>query len=630
MKKLGTILLLVVVALSPAWQAHAQDGSGGTRSVFSLGAGSRAIAMGGAFSAIGDDASALYYNPAALRLNQNPGIMFNHIQLFSGFADANYDFIGLVYPTLTVGSVGLGFMTTGTGSIREFDEYSRELDEISYREWQAMLGYAFDVPWEYIGKLTFGTSVKVLNQRVGGFSDTGTGLDIGLLYRIPRLEGLVLGCNLQDIIGAETKLVTISEQVDRTLMLGAGYARIFGNGSRLMLAVQLDMPERADSDFRFGAEYTFKKHLSFRVGYDSEQITAGIGFAWHGFQFDYGYFSREEAGSSHPLTLSARVGSSLEERVRIREEERLREESRRIQQIFASRVAEHMQAAEAARREGDLEGALDNLKIALDYDPANHAAVESLTVVRNEILEEQEARIRDTEKAALVRQHFELGLEYYSANDYLLSRAEWLNVLEIDPENESAREYLVRTEEKLDEQVGLHKVRATELERQGQWTTALGEWNMIRMLKPTSREAASAIERINKRIEEQSQDLRTASQRLRVIQLFENALEAFGSGRYAEAAEILREVLRAEPDHEEARMLLRRAERRLVPLTEEEKEEIKRLYIEGMKYFTQENYSKAIEEWKKILEIDPDNESVMDNIREAEKRLKKAGSPEAN
>jgi cytochrome c-type biogenesis protein CcmH/NrfG len=47
-----------------------------------------------------------------------------------------------------------------------------------------------------------------------------------------------------------------------------------------------------------------------------------------------------------------------------------------------------------------------------------------------------------------------------------------------------------------------------------------------------------------------------------------------------------------------------------------------------MKHFTQRNYSEAIEIWKKILEIDPDNESVSKNIEDARQRLEKTGSLE--
>ncbi|MFA4949095.1 MAG: PorV/PorQ family protein, partial [Candidatus Krumholzibacteriia bacterium] len=281
------VTISIVCALSvAAGHADAQEGTGGTRSIFSIGAGSRAIALGGAFSAIGDDASVLYYNPAALRLCRYPGAVLNHIQLFSGFSDARYDFLGLVYPTISAGSIGLGIMTVGTGGIKGYDEFSRETEEFSYRESQVALGYALDLPWQYIGVVTAGSSIKVLSQRVGAFSAAGTGLDIGFLYRPKYVRRIAIGCNLQDIVGAETKLVTLIDKVDRTIMVGAGYTYPFTNGSSLSLALQMNAPQRDKKEFRFGAEYLFRNYISVRVGYDSEMITAGLGIGWHGFSFD--------------------------------------------------------------------------------------------------------------------------------------------------------------------------------------------------------------------------------------------------------------------------------------------------------------------------------------------------------
>ena len=74
----------------------------------------------------------------------------------------------------------------------------------------------------------------------------------------------------------------------------------------------MDMPERADRDLRFGAEYSFRNIASIRAGFDSESITAGIGFGWNRYRGDYGFFSREEAGSSHPFSILARIGTSIE------------------------------------------------------------------------------------------------------------------------------------------------------------------------------------------------------------------------------------------------------------------------------------------------------------------------------
>lgn len=628
MKKLVILISIACVLSVASVDAAAQDGTGGTRSVFSIGAGSRAIALGGAFSAIGDDASVLYYNPAALRLCRRPGAVLNHIQLLSGFSDATYDFLGLVYPTISAGSIGLGIMTVGTGGIRGFDEFSRETGELDYRESQVILGYAFDLPWRYVGDVTAGASVKALNQRVGEFSAAGTGLDIGFVYRPKYVRRVAVGCNLQDIVGAETKLVTLTDKVDRTIMVGAGYTYPFANGSSLSLALQMNAPQRDEKEFRFGAEYLFKNFVSVRVGFDSESITAGLGLGWRGFSFDYGFFSRGDAGSSHPLTLSSRIGESIEEKIAAREQRRLVEEEGRIRQILSKRISGHVSEAERYRKEGALGKALDELKLALEYDPTNTAVAETLAVVERTILAEERSRTQDAEKAALISRHFKLGLDYYSTDDYVLSRAEWRNVLALDSSNASALEYLGKTEEKLGSLAEQHRARAGELERQGQLAAALGEWNVVRTLDPESVEAKEAADRINRRLDEMSRDYTQTSKKLRVMELFDGAVKAFGDGKYAEASAGLGELLRLEPTHEEGRRLLLRAQRRMTPLTDKEKAQVRALYIEGMKFFTQGKYTSAVEQWKKILDIDPDNESVSKNIEEARKRLENTGVPE--
>ncbi|MBN1163872.1 MAG: PorV/PorQ family protein [Candidatus Krumholzibacteriota bacterium] len=630
MKKFIIILLLLLGYPLINGDIYAQEGSGGTGSIFRIGAGSRAIALGGAFTALGDDPSVLYYNPAALKLNDAPRILANHIQLFSGFSDATYDFLGLAYPTTSVGAFGIGFMSAGTGGIREFDQFSRETGEISYRENQGILAYAFELPWKYAGAVTTGFSVKILSQRVGESSDTGTGVDLGFLYRHRYLPGVTVGCNFQDLVGAETKLVETSEKVDRTIMLGAGYSYPFQNGSVLNLAVQLDMPARMDKAPRFGAEYDYKHKISFRMGFDSQSITAGIGVGWRGYQADYGFYTREEAGSSHPVSISARIGMPLEEKIRIQEELRIAEEQRRLDEIFSRRVRQHITAADSLRREGLFDQAFDEIKIALEYDPGNETASRMREEVGEEIMRQQEERAVTQEKAVVINEHFRLGLNHYSNNEYILARAQWRNVLELDQENKQAADYLERTEQKLAEQIRQHQANAAAYERNGKLADALVEWNMVKMIDPENAEAAEATGRISRRMEELSRDLRSASRRLGTIELFENALNAFSVGRYNEATELLTRVLGRQPDHQEARNLLRRIQRRMTPLTEEQKEEIRKLYIEGMKQFTQQEYQQAIETWRKILEIDPDNESVKKNIEEAELRIQKLQSPEAD
>jgi len=97
-------------------------------------------------------------------------------------------------------------------------------------------------------------------------------------------------------------------------------------------------------------------------------------------------------------------------------------------------------------------------------------------------------------------------------------------------------------------------------------------------------------------------------------------------GNYHEAAEKLKRVLEINPDHREAGKLLDRTRRRLVPLAKKEKDQIRKLYIRGMEYFTQREYRSAIEVWNKILKIDPENESIKKNIKEAQDRIEMINS----
>jgi len=89
--------LAFIIILGPRVRVFAQ-GDGGTRSIFSLGAGSRAISLGRSYVSLADDASALYWNPAALRNVEDKQLMIMYMPLFGGFSDATYSFFGSGLP----------------------------------------------------------------------------------------------------------------------------------------------------------------------------------------------------------------------------------------------------------------------------------------------------------------------------------------------------------------------------------------------------------------------------------------------------------------------------------------------------------------------------------------------------
>ena len=66
-------------------------------------------------------------------------------------------------------------------------------------------------------------------------------------------------------------------------------------------------------------------------------------------------------------------------------------------------------------------------------------------------------------------------------------------------------------------------------------TVAIGEWNNVQILEPNHPRAKSSINRLRRNMEAQSQSLQQAARRLRIVNLYNNALQSFDQGNYATA-----------------------------------------------------------------------------------------------
>jgi hypothetical protein len=115
--------LLLIAFLGGAHSTHAQDGDGGTESNFSIGFGARAMGMGSAFTALADDATAVFWNPAGLENIYQQSVTLFYTQLLEG----DYQFIGYALPTLNIGTFGMGLGRIGVGGIRQTTEFNTEL-----------------------------------------------------------------------------------------------------------------------------------------------------------------------------------------------------------------------------------------------------------------------------------------------------------------------------------------------------------------------------------------------------------------------------------------------------------------------------------------------------------------------
>ena len=186
MKKYSLIILFVVIGLLS--QSIAQDDGSTTTKVgttsaqfLKIGAGARAVSMGGAYSAVSHDIYSVYWNPAGLATSTNTTeVTFNHA---NWIADMSYDFAAASYSFGDMGTIAASFTSFG---IPEDKVRTLTNPDGDGRMWDAG---AIAVGLTYSKMLTdrfsIGVTGKYIRESVWNSTSSGFALDVGTLYRTP-------------------------------------------------------------------------------------------------------------------------------------------------------------------------------------------------------------------------------------------------------------------------------------------------------------------------------------------------------------------------------------------------------------------------------------------------------------
>ena len=324
MKKIKIILLAILVGHSASSQ-HIAKYAG---EFLSIGVGGRALGLSGAYAALANDASAGYWNPAALARIDYPEVMLMHDERFGSLL--NYDFGAIALPYSTNTTFGLSIMRLGVDGIPDTRNALEDVnnnglfdsgdyinpDKISYfnsADWAIYATYAQRTSSGFM----YGFNLKVLRRTLAEYSATGIGFDVGMLYS--PADNWYVALNAQDIT---TTLVAWStgnnELISPTLKIGTAYFIDMWSGR---FAPTADVDVRFENrqfasvahigpvsfDPHAGLEFDFKKTVALRVGYsDVKQVTLGAGIHLRKLDIDYSFaqFDKEnDLGDTHRISL---------------------------------------------------------------------------------------------------------------------------------------------------------------------------------------------------------------------------------------------------------------------------------------------------------------------------------------
>ncbi len=276
--------------------------------------GSRAMGMGGAYGAIANDASAIWWNPAGMsRLDKNE-VMFMHANWLAGI---NYDYFAAVarFGDNAVGAsvTSLNYGQMEVTTVQQPDGTGQMFTPTSFA---LTVGFSRKVSENF----SFGVNGKYVNDQIKNSSASAFAFDVGTLYDVGILSiGAAVsnfGTKMQ-MEGSDLTLVTPvgndpnvvstlqTQAYDLPLRLRVGVAFHLIRTEMNNLIIASDVVHSNDNYeyVNVGGEYRWNNVISLRAGYselgvpDREAgLTFGAGVRIFltnalGAKFDYSYGS---------------------------------------------------------------------------------------------------------------------------------------------------------------------------------------------------------------------------------------------------------------------------------------------------------------------------------------------------
>ncbi len=325
------IFVLLLFTTSPQAQTGIAKYAG---EFLALGVGGRSLGMGGASTAVVNDVTSGYWNPAGLAFMDYPQISLMHEEHFGNLVNYNYAAIAIPYGK---------DMSFGISAIRlSVDGIPDTRDALIDRKTGQQITDPRNVNWaldytkitefsntDYALFLTFakrqsdnfywGANLKLIRRDLAEFGATGIGFDVGAVYM--PMDNLKLGANITDITTTLLAWNTgRNELISPTTKIGVAY-QLFILGGKITPAIDFDIRfenRKSSANFnvgpisldpRLGFEYSYNNLFAIRAGYnDVKQFTIGAGVKLPKLNIDYSFarFSDSEANrlpDTHRISL---------------------------------------------------------------------------------------------------------------------------------------------------------------------------------------------------------------------------------------------------------------------------------------------------------------------------------------
>ena len=270
-----------------------------------IGVGANSQAMGGAFTAIANDVSALYWNPAGITQLEKVSISANYTEWLAGTA---HEYFGAVIPMGERYAFGLSVNVLNYADKQPVRTI--QLPEGTGEFYAASdMALAATIAASITDKFSFGLTTKYILQQLWHESASAYAIDVGVLYHT-QIEGLRIGTTIANygtelqITGRDLRrpfdaddthysndrlnVMMETDQFPLPLLFRFGLAYSFSpfQGQYVTLAADLNHPSNSNESINLGLEWAVGRLIVTRLGYQSlfddhmeNGLSAGFGLA---------------------------------------------------------------------------------------------------------------------------------------------------------------------------------------------------------------------------------------------------------------------------------------------------------------------------------------------------------------
>ncbi|HOX28671.1 MAG TPA: hypothetical protein PLQ76_05895 [bacterium] len=279
-KILGLLLAAVITAFILPATSYGKTNSGFPT------VGERAQAMGNAFVAVANDASAIYWNPAGLALIKRRQAQISHTDLYGVGID--YNFLGYAQPMY-----GAAWAHIDSGSfLMGGGDYSQDMYIIAgARQVDPQTYVGASIKWHQQKYAPPATVVGTASS--AALSGDGFSMDVGLLYMVD--QATTVGAAVQDLFG-ELRTKNSNRSVNGDSLdpdISVGFSR--QSDPESLYSIQVSRLGE-ESTVHFGFEKKLQPELVLRAGLDDEVVTAGFGFTRNEWQLNYSFKNKTSIG----------------------------------------------------------------------------------------------------------------------------------------------------------------------------------------------------------------------------------------------------------------------------------------------------------------------------------------------